>query len=430
MSNTHDLLPHIFNSAPAARVSYTLNNAQPVICSYIGQEPLFYFDEPAEDNAPSDIDFTAEFESMDQQLSALDKLSQTHKYSVDEYIDTFEAARNSITGQNYTSATSFASVEDLLTTLSQSRIAKAYIDHAKELGTEFVFDATQGTTDYDRATSTIRIQPNHDQAYQVLATLGALRTCWQRHNGGLVHPLNFQADNAILINRMQQADRVTAIIRGAWELKLSGFDAPWTAIENSSLSDLARAFAREAHMNFRTIDNGLAMTSVFEAWFLSERCRETDKSLINAMLTDAQGFVFDIDNEHASLTPAIIAALGTQPFGKNYLSSHVQTIMNDPIFTEVRDRSSANFLWFIKFERSFRETERDLQQDFSSAAGKAADNGMNIYQGQSDENNVTVLYDKHTSKPRHGQQHTALDFLGSEDSANIVYLRREPRNHG
>jgi hypothetical protein len=36
-------------------------------------------------------------------------------------------------------------------------------------------------------------------------------------------------------------------------------------------------------------------------------------------------------------------------------------IMNDPVFTDVRDRSNANFLWFIKFERSFMETERELQ---------------------------------------------------------------------
>ena len=36
--------------------------------------------------------------------------------------------------------------------------------------------------------------------------------------------------------------------------------------------------------------------------------------------------------------------------------------MTDPIFTDVRDRSNANFLWFIKFERSFKETEQELQK--------------------------------------------------------------------
>ena len=35
--------------------------------------------------------------------------------------------------------------------------------------------------------------------------------------------------------------------------------------------------------------------------------------------------------------------------------------MDDAIFNEVRDRSNANFLWFVKFERSFRETEQHLQ---------------------------------------------------------------------
>jgi hypothetical protein len=56
-------------------------------------------------------------------------------------------------------------------------------------------------------------------------------------------------------------------------------------------------------------------------------------------------------------------ALGEQPFGKNYLAPYAQMIIEDPVFTEVRDRSNANFLWFIKFERSFRETEQALQSE-------------------------------------------------------------------
>jgi len=62
-----------------------------------------------------------------------------------------------------------------------------------------------------------------------------------------------------------------------------------------------------------------------------------------------------------SLTAGIISALGSVPYGKNYLAQHATTIMEDAIFTDVRDRSNANFLWFIKFERSFRETEQELQ---------------------------------------------------------------------
>jgi len=56
-------------------------------------------------------------------------------------------------------------------------------------------------------------------------------------------------------------------------------------------------------------------------------------------------------------------ALGEQPYGKNYLARFTDLIINDPLFTDVRDRSNANFLWFVKFERAYNEAEQDLQFD-------------------------------------------------------------------
>jgi hypothetical protein len=58
--------------------------------------------------------------------------------------------------------------------------------------------------------------------------------------------------------------------------------------------------------------------------------------------------------------------LGKMPFGANYLEKNVTQIIADPIFTDVRDRSNANFLWFIKFERSFTEAERDVSANTGS----------------------------------------------------------------
>jgi hypothetical protein len=133
------------------------------------------------------------------------------------------------------------------------------------------------------------------------------------------------------------------------------------------MADLGRAFAYEAFLDFRTLNNGQAAAAVFECWFLSERCRIEDKNLIRQMLADTQGYVFDEEQSGKALTPALLSALGSVPFGKNYLAGHAQTIIADPVFNEVRDRSNANFLWFIKFERSFRETERELHNEFDTA---------------------------------------------------------------
>ena len=59
-------------------------------------------------------------------------------------------------------------------------------------------------------------------------------------------------------------------------------------------------------------------------------------------------------------TLALISSLGETPYGQNYLSGYITTVMDDPIFYEVRDRSNANFLWFIKFENSFTDAEENI----------------------------------------------------------------------
>jgi hypothetical protein len=198
-------------------------------------------------------------------------------------------------------------------------------------------------------------------ADQILLAARELRRHWQHRHGALIHPLLFHPDNAIVVNRAQAADLSVAMIRLAWELQLSGNGEAWERLENSSMADLTRSFAREAYLDFRTLNSGQAAAAVFESWFLSERCRLEDKKLIKQMLSDYKGYVFDKEEGQKSITPSLISALGEMPHGKNYLSPHAGTILQDPVFLEVRDRSNANFLWFIKFERSFRETEEALQ---------------------------------------------------------------------
>ncbi len=56
----------------------------------------------------------------------------------------------------------------------------------------------------------------------------------------------------------------------------------------------------------------------------------------------------------------VLKALGKMPFGGNYLLPIAPTMISDPVFTDVRDRSNANFLWFIKFERSFAAAEKEV----------------------------------------------------------------------
>jgi len=385
------------NTKPICRVAYTLNNTQPVACTIIDEQPLFYmdydesYDEELLDSDLVDTEFDAaafgaheeEFftESdlnmlRDEIRTLKDQLHSIEKFSAD-FVETDELYLERL-HNNVRSCTSLGekdetTIDHYLAILGQSRLAKEYLDLAQDKDIRIALSNQIEQAEYNRQAGTIFVNPNQDEADIVLQLAAELRRHWQHREGALINPLLFHPDQAVLINRAQIADISTSMVRIAWELQLAGYRQTWERMENGPTNDLARAFAREAFLDFRTINNGEAAAAVFEAWFLSERCRSYDKTLIQQMLNDEKGYVFDMGEMSRSITPDLIAALGTMPYGKNYLASHVETIMNDPVFTDVRDRSNANFLWFIKFERSYKETEKKMEQGLQKGDSNKTD---------------------------------------------------------
>jgi len=354
--------------------AYTLNDTQPVQCTIIGDQPLFYMDFEddiieEEDGYYDGDDFAfleSEIETLKREISSLEE-SFTYAESLSaQRTEEFLAAAGSL-DEDVTVAQNAIQKQNMLSelkeTLSQSRLAAAYMELADEHKLQFVMSRQVEKSFFDRRSGTILINPDLQKEEQVLLFARELRRHWQYRQGILINPMMFQPENAILVGRAQEADLTISMIRIAWELQLAGNTDVWERIDNSPMGDLARAFAREAFMDFRTINNGEAAAAVFEAWFLSERCRQQDKKLIQGMLADYKGYVFEHIEASKSVTAELIAALGSMPYGKNYLAPHAVTIMEDPVFNEVRDRSNANFLWFIKFERSFKETEQELQTE-------------------------------------------------------------------
>ncbi len=357
------------------RVAYTINNSQPVISTIIGDQPLFYMDFDCQYEDAEDMSFDAasmgilesELATLRKEIDSIETLSKSFTNNEENKVEDFIAEMAAVTKPLEANT---LTIDNILDSLRESRLATAYLACAEEHKIEIKYSAQIETACYDRQSGTILINPNKDLADQQLLLVQELRRHWQHRQGALIHPLMFHPDNAVLVNRAQVADLLVSIIRVAWELQLSGEKGAWERIENSPMADLGRAFAREAFLDFRTINNGQAAAAVFEAWFLSERCRQQDKHLINMMLSDYKGYVFALEGSEQHITPTLIAALGEMPFGKNYLAEHALTIMEDPIFTDIRDRSNANFLWFIKFERSFRETEHDLQSSADHSADR------------------------------------------------------------
>ncbi len=343
-------------------VAYTLNNKQPVICTYIGDQPLHYMDEEV-----TEEDIAFDFGLLEYEIDLLKE--EIHKFdlvtnneSMAKSLDYFaENAKSLVSDFSLSKGEQKQRLKQVKNILSKSRLAASYLNVAEKHNIKISMSTQIEKSFYDRSSGSILINPDMDINERIILLSKELRRHWQHRQGVLINPMMFQPENAILINRAQQADLEVSVVRIAWELQLAGNKDVWERVENSSMADLSRVYAREAFIDFRTINNGTASAAVFESWFLSERCRQQDKKIIQAMLADYNGYVFDDGISSKQVTVELISALGSMPFGKNYLSAHAHVIIDDPIFTEVRDRSSANFLWFIKFERAFKETEQRLQ---------------------------------------------------------------------
>lgn len=367
---------------PDCRFAYTLNNGQPVRCTWISDQPLFFtdYEEALEDEAMSagimsdDPVFMAlekDILAMRDKTLAYEKISQNFTEAEDAILSQFRADADFISAP---AAPATVDIDALAQRLSASRLAATFLSFAASHGITMAAGRQVDGAAYDRAAQTIYIRPDIDPAQQMLLAVRELRRAWQHKNGAGLHPLTFHPDHAILVHRAQTADLVISMIRVAWELQLAGDKDTWTFLENSQMADLARSFAREACVDFRALNTGKAATACFETWFLSERCRRSDRQLIQQMLADYQGYTFnDNPDMSRSICADLMLALGKMPFGQNYLSAGLSQTMNDPVFTDVRDRSNANFLWFIKFERSFTEAEQALGLESEQDAKKEAE---------------------------------------------------------
>jgi hypothetical protein len=430
------------NADRVCRVAYTLDNFQPVMSTIIGDQPFFYMDceEAIIEDDDDDLlileegllsleDYQAlekELLSFKEQESALTRFQEDFLRTAEQYFDDYCTNKNDLLGHHDTTDT--RGLEAVLEVFSQSRLGKAYLDFARQNGIDIRYSNQVSGATYQPQSQSLLIHSDLCLEDQILLLARELRRCWQIRRMGALNVLSFGPDQAILLNRLKTADLQTAMIRIGWELQLSGERRVWKRIETSSLSDLGGAFAREAFLDFRSLNNGNAAVAVFEQWFLSARCKLADKEVIHDMLGDNQDYVFKAPVIEDEIKAETVMALGSMPFGKNYLATHVQTLLNDPLFREVKDRSNANFLWFVKFERSFREMEQELQDtpvpaaDAVRASGShTANNGVHT-----DETHTADILqfclDKRASKRT--RRRSDVRSNGTHASADIIYLRR------
>lgn len=332
-------------------VSYTLNNAQPVRSTHIGNQPLFYMEfedhHEEEENFMESFSeelghFNPEFMNVTQGLNKYDVVSKHFTKDASWREKLLSENIDDLTGCTHTKL----NLDDVLALMQKSRSFAAHYEFALEKGVKVELSNACSSSEFMRSSKIILINEAISTEDAALVLAKEVRSFWQKEHGTQINPLNFHPDQAIVINRAQIADLSVFMVRVGWELQLADEKTLWNYIEHSSLADIGRAYAREACADFRTINNGEAAQAAFESWFLSERCRRADKILIQQMLSEYNGYVFGEDSAASKAVAFdLLSKLGAYEFGKNYLQPYANVILNDPVFTEVRDRSNANFLW-------------------------------------------------------------------------------------
>lgn len=350
-------------------------------CNMVGRQPLFYVEDSALDSEEEmmfveDISFPTDEKFLAKMRAKLEMYDKTAKslskfdtvIPEKEFDKVFKTAKS-------------GNKEDLKSVLdfgAQSGIFKSYLNFMDDNNIAIISSSCVASSFYNRHAQTILVNPSLDCYTASIAVLKSMRMAWNHKKGLLINPLSFQPDEAVLINRLIQADMDVTAISYLWDLKLAGDKNAWTLAMAGADYDLCAAYAMEAMTDFRSIKNGVAARSTFEKWFISGRCKNYDRNIIQTMMGGHADI--DIDNPDASRVIAmdVISGMGERPLGKNYLSSIAIQIMNDSLYTDVRDRSNANFLWFITFERRMTNMEQELHISADGTKQSSAEKPDNI----------------------------------------------------
>lgn len=265
---------------------------------------------------------------------------------------------NQLVSEPYEDIVEHADLDEIKEILSQSQTGKALLENAK--GINIHFDPQISVSQYYPREKVITLNSNFPKAEMVQLLARELRFVWQKKEENLINPLDYDPEEAILVNRAQRADALMVSVKIAWELKLNGENLIWDHMIRSPLSDMTRVFEIHAQADFRSLNNGEASRAVYDKWFEDNRTKAHDKRIIHQMLLDDTRQALVENKGQKKTIYDALSKLGKMPFGENYMNVSNSRHPADPLYGVIEDRSNANFLWFIKFERNFQEKERQM----------------------------------------------------------------------
>ena len=265
-------------------------------------------------------------------------------------------------------------IDDLKNVILKSRTGEALLQDAD--GLTIIYDQQSPASQYYARENQriITLNPLRPRGDLINLLARELRRDWQHRHGALVNPLKYEPDEAILINRAQNADVLMIGVKIAWELKLAGETEAWDFLTASPFVDVTRTFEIKAQSDFRTLNNGEASRAAYDKFFEDTRTKMHDKRIIHQMLLDESGYM-KTREKAPKVSMDLFKRLGEMPNGRNYLVIKAKHAPTDMCYSTVEDRSNANFLWFIKFERSFQEKELQMVQESVKLSAEVVDFG-------------------------------------------------------
>lgn len=345
----------------SVRMVMSLNGHRKPVCTLIAQDPYFFDVDPEalEDEIHAQLSLDGAAFQVPEALTIARETSDGFVTlgDFDEGLpltdDVAALCANALTAQ------AGFDLKAVTKRLKASSTAATLLDQMQSHGVTFAKSFNTETVFFDEATNRILLNNHLDDA---TAMMLLVRACRQSALAPIKDMLR-NPERAILLNRALHAEMNLIMVQVAWELSLADDKAAWKMLSRSALADLAYAFGQRATSDFRALRDGRAALAAFDQWFYSGRTRKADRTLIQTLL--AAGDVA-ASTENAFEVIAALRTIGERGIGRNYLIDHVMTLMEDGFYGEVRDRSNANFLWFVKFERSYRAAEEAVEAEKAS----------------------------------------------------------------
>lgn len=234
-------------------------------------------------------------------------------------------------------------LQNLIIELSKSVSGRSLLDLEFKLS----YDKQNSRAAYYRTEATITLPPGRELGELLVLLVVQLRKAQQP----AMLPQDFDPDDAILVNRVIAFDALTFAIKVANELALSGYETMWKWIQSHGpMATAQRIYEIEARGDFRKINTGEAHRKCFDKFF--ERTMLIDKAAIWLMLHAEYISI----PARRKVKPIDLVGYGILPNGSNYIALKPVDLK----YSTVENRSNTNFLWFIKFERSFHKKAEEM----------------------------------------------------------------------